>query len=145
MHLTSQAVGEKFKCFWKGLMLMLEPRLIRRQSTCLSFTRNFIFPPLKVLLAWIRGFGKIRLDVEVLYNPLGKTAVKQLETSIHCTDQPHSARAVGQESPGALGSRLCVVRCKHVSAWKGSMGMWQSLRQGDGERWRWLGCADGWE
>lgn len=125
---------------------MLEPGLIRRQSTCLNFTRNFIFPQLKVLLAWIRGFGKIRLDVEVLYNPLGKTAVKQLETSIHCTDQPHSARAAGQEPPRHAGFTALHDEVQtRVSAWKGSMEMWQSLRQGDGERWRWLGCADGWE
>lgn len=119
MHLTSQAAGEKFRCFWKGLMLMLEPRLIRRQSRCLNFTRNFIFPPLKVSLTWIRGFGKIRLDFEVFYNPLGKTVVKQLETSIHCTDQPHSAWAAGQEPPrhagftalhGEVQTRFCLER-----------------------------------
>ena len=33
----------------------------------------------------------------MLYSPLGKTAGRQLETSIHCTDQRHSAWAVGRE------------------------------------------------
>lgn len=86
----------------------------------------------------------------MLYSPLGKTAVKQLETSIHCTDQPHRARAVGWEHPrqaGFTALRGEVQTCMFLpgqAAWRHGRRCNKVVgRGGDGSACAHRGCSQG--
>lgn len=86
----------------------------------------------------------------MLYSPLGKTVAKQLETFIHCTDQPSSARAVSWEHPRharftALHSEVQVhVFLLGKAVWRRSNHCDKVLgRGGDGSAWAHKGCGQG--